>query len=310
MSSFAIEVVGLRKQFDAVVAVDGLDLRVPAGECVGLLGPNGAGKTTTVEILEGLQEKTSGQVTVLGRRWEDDAGAIRERIGVQLQETRFYERLTVEETVRLFRSFYRNGLAVEAAVAQVRLEEKRDAQVMKLSGGQRQRLALAVALVADPELLFLDEPTTGLDPQSRRALWEVIEDLKKKRRTVVLTTHYMEEAERLCDRIVIVDRGRIIAEGTPAQLIGRHGGNHWVELTPDRPLDEASLRQVANVDTVVPQSGGYRLAVRELHRALPELLAAIERQGAKLEQLSTAKPTLDDVFLNLTGHRLREDADE
>src|SRR5215217_66152 len=207
----AIEVKGLVKRFGDVVAVDGIDLEIRRGECMGLLGPNGAGKTTTVEILEGLQEPTAGHVRLLGLDWKKDATKLRQRIGLTLQETRLVDQLTVEETVRMFASFYPRSLPIEELIGMVQLGEKRHARVGKLSGGQRQRLALALGLAGDPDLLFLDEPTTGLDPQSRRALWDVVAELKSRGRTVVLTTHYMDEAEVLCDRLVIIDRGRVMS---------------------------------------------------------------------------------------------------
>ncbi|HWX37762.1 MAG TPA: ABC transporter ATP-binding protein, partial [Candidatus Sulfotelmatobacter sp.] len=209
----------LRKAYKDVVAVNGLDLDVQAGECFGLLGPNGAGKTTTVEICEGLTPPDSGEVEVLGRRWGTDANELRQRLGIQLQDTQLSEKLTVRETVRLFRSFFRQGAEVSAVIARVQLEEKQNSRVGDLSGGQKQRLALACALVGDPDFLFLDEPTTGLDPQARRQLWELIEEFKKSGRTILLTTHYMDEAERLCDRVAIVDHGKQIALGSPRQLI-------------------------------------------------------------------------------------------
>ncbi len=195
----ALRVANLRKTYKDVVAVDGIELNVPVGQCFGLLGPNGAGKTTTIEICEGLTEPDSGEVEVLGLRWASDAQALRQRLGIQLQETQLSDKLTVSETLRLFRSFFDRGPAPEEVIALVQLEEKRDARVVALSGGQKQRLALACALVGDPDLLFLDEPTTGLDPQARRQLWDLIEDFKKAGRTILLTTHYMDEAERLCD---------------------------------------------------------------------------------------------------------------
>src|SRR5262245_55588055 len=200
----------LRKRYADVVAVDGLDLDVAAGECFGLLGPNGAGKTTTIEICEGLNTADEGEVVVLGRDWRHNEKELRELLGIQLQETQLAEKLTVEETIRLFRSFYAKGRSVDDVIGLVQLGEKRTARVGKLSGGQKQRLALACAIVGDPELLFLDEPITGLDPQSRRQMWELVEDFKSTGRTIVLTTHYMEEAERLCDRVAIMDHGKII----------------------------------------------------------------------------------------------------
>ena len=231
--SAAIRVRELVKTYPGkppVEAVRGLDLEVRTGECFGLLGPNGAGKTTTMEILEGLLDATSGEVEVLGRRWERDEDAIRQRIGISLQETRLSDKLTVRETVTLFRSFYPGGVTPDEAIELVSLQEKARSYVEKLSGGQRQRLAVACALVGDPELLFLDEPTTGLDPQSRRQLWDVIRDYQSRGRTVLLTTHYMDEAERLCDRVAVIDHGKVIALGTPAELILRVGGEHVLDF--------------------------------------------------------------------------------
>jgi ABC-2 type transport system ATP-binding protein len=222
----AVEVRGLRKTYGDVVAVDGLDLEIRTGECFGLLGPNGAGKTTAIEICEGLLAQDSGDVVVLGRRWRDDGDDLRQRIGVQLQETQLSEKLTVSETIALFRSFFDRRRSVDDVIAAVELGEKRRARVGTLSGGQKQRLAIACALVGDPELVFLDEPTTGLDPQSRRQLWELIEHFRSTGRTIVITTHYMDEAERLCDRVAIVDHGKVIAVGSPRELIDTIGVKH------------------------------------------------------------------------------------
>ena len=218
-SAPALRVQGLRKAYDDVVAVDGLDLQVQTGECFGLLGPNGAGKTTTIEICEGLLPADSGSVEVLGRRWESDARDLRELLGIQLQDTQLSEKLTVDETLTLFQSFYRDARDVGDVIVQVELEEKRHSRVGALSGGQKQRLAVACALVGNPQLLFLDEPTTGLDPVARRQLWDLISKFQSEGKTIVLTTHYMEEAERLCDRVAIVDHGHLIALGTPRDLI-------------------------------------------------------------------------------------------
>ena len=308
MAELAISVAGLVKRFEDVVAVDGVSFSVPAGTCLGLLGPNGAGKTTTVEILEGLQEATSGTVRVLGQLWGEHAERLRARIGICLQETRFYEKLSVKETVALFRSFYPSGVEVEEAIGLVALEEKRDARVGKLSGGQRQRLALAVALVGDPEVLFLDEPTTGLDPASRRGLWDVIEALKARGRTVVLTTHYMEEAERLCDQVVIVDHGKVVAKGTPAELVASFGGAQVIEFEARPLLSLDACRALPGCSDVTTQNGTVRLHVKGLPEALPALLRTAEAAGATLVQLSTHAPTLDDVFLHLTGRSLRDEA--
>src|SRR5437660_6391129 len=258
----ALRVRTLRKAYKDVVAVDGIDLEVAVGECFGLLGPNGAGKTTTVEILEGLNQPTSGEVEVLGLRWRDAETEIRERIGVTLQETRFPDKQTVREMVRLFRSFYRGGLDPDQVLARVSLEGKSNAFVETLSGGQQQRLAVAIALVGDPELLFLDEPTTGLDPQSRRQLWDVIGDLRTRGRTTVLTTHYMDEAERLCDRVAIVDQGKIIALGSPSELIARLGGEHVVEFAvagEGPPPDHADFAGIASVLATRADGDGYSL---------------------------------------------------
>ena len=232
-SGKAIVLRGLRKAYGDVVAVDGLDLEVRAGECFGLLGPNGAGKTTTIEICEGLLDKDSGEIEVLGMRWSDDGAHLRQRLGIQLQDTQLSDKLTVAETLQLFRSFYRKPRPVDEVIDIVQLGEKRNARVGTLSGGQKQRLAVACALVGDPELLFLDEPTTGLDPQSRRQLWTLIEEFRSTGRTILLTTHYMDEAERLCDRVAIVDHGHVIAIGTPHELIESIAATH--PPPPPRP---------------------------------------------------------------------------
>jgi ABC-2 type transport system ATP-binding protein len=221
--NLAVRCEGLEKRYGSVVAVDGLSLAVERGECFGLLGPNGAGKTTTIEILEGLLPADAGDVEVLGLRWQTDDQELRERLGVQLQETQLTEKLSVEETLRLFRSFYRQGLAIDELLQLVELEGKRASWVGKLSGGQRQRLSIACALAGDPDLLFLDEPTTGLDPQSRRQLWDILARFKSAGGTILLTTHYMDEAETLCDRVAIVDHGKVIALGSPKALIASLG---------------------------------------------------------------------------------------
>ena len=226
----ALRVANLRKAYGDVIAVNGLNLEVPAGQCFGLLGPNGAGKTTTIEICEGLTTPDSGVVEVLGRHWARDGDALRQRLGIQLQDTQLADKLTVFETVRLFRSFYHQGPSADDVIALVQLEEKRAARVIALSGGQKQRLALACALVGDPELLFLDEPTTGLDPQARRQLWDLIDTFRRAGKTILLTTHYMDEAERLCDDLAIMDRGQVIAQGTPRGLIASVGDGQSATL--------------------------------------------------------------------------------
>ncbi len=292
-----------------MVAVDGLDLEVLAGECFGLLGPNGAGKTTTVEILEGLLEPDAGDVEILGMRWGANDRAIRQRLGVQLQETQLAEKLTVEETLRIFRSFFERGRSVDEVLKIVELEEKRSVWVSRLSGGQQQRLAVASALVSEPELLFLDEPTTGLDPQSRRQLWDLVLDFKASGGTVLLTTHYMEEAERLCDRVAIVDNGRVIALGTPGELISQLGAEHVVEiaLDLDEPTVDEWLREVGGVQDVRRERHGIFLTVSEVHRTVPALLAALRSHEVELARLTTHHATLEDVFVSLTGRHLRDE---
>ncbi|MEX0908033.1 MAG: ABC transporter ATP-binding protein [Gemmatimonadota bacterium] len=333
IDSHAVLCRDLRKQYADVVAVDGLNLEVRTGECFGLLGPNGAGKTTTIEILEGLIEPDGGAVEVLGLGWATDGARLRERIGVQLQETQLPPKLTAGEVVRLFRSFYRQGPDADAVLGIVQLEEKRDAWVSRLSGGQRQRLAVACALVGGPELLFLDEPTTGLDPQSRRSLWELVESFRAEGHSILLTTHYMEEATRLCDRVGIMDRGRIIAVGTPAELIASLGADQVVEFRVGRldadetpggngeasavaaggaalaapPVAEAALRALPGVTAVHEAGGAYRLTVREAHRVLPALLELLRAGDIELAALATHTATLEDVFVALTGRQLRDE---
>ena len=309
--SFAIECRDLRKTYDGKVeAVRGLDLQISAGECFGLLGPNGAGKTTTIEILEGLLQPTSGTVTILGHTWNEKSLELREWLGISLQETKLSEKLTVRETIELFASFYREPRDANEVMEQLQLTEKADAWVGKLSGGQRQRLAVATALVGNPKILFLDEPTTGLDPQSRRQLWDIIRAFQKTGGTVLLTTHYMDEAERLCDRLAIVDHGKIIAEGTPATLIASLGANHVVEFTvsPGRHGADADVwRSLPGVESMSREDGVVSLNVRKPHMTIPALLDAVDRQGAELLHLSTRQCSLEDVFVHLTGRRLRED---
>jgi ABC-2 type transport system ATP-binding protein len=306
----ALQVRNLRKAYKDVVAVDSLDLEVRTGECFGLLGPNGAGKTTTIEICEGLTPPDAGEVEVLGLRWKLDAGELRQRLGIQLQETQLSEKLTVFETVRLFRSFYRQGPEALEVIALVQLEEKRTSRVGGLSGGQKQRLALACALVGDPDLLFLDEPTTGLDPQARRQVWELIEQFKLAGRTILLTTHYMEEAERLCDRVAIMDHGKMIALGTPRELIASIGVEHMVEFSaggPVKALEVSALRRIEGVRDVRADNGSVQMQVTELHRAVPALLHELGRQGVPLTELRTHSATLEDVFVALTGRHLRDE---
>ena len=304
----ALRVRDLRKTFSDVVAVDGIDLEVRTAECFGLLGPNGAGKTTTIEICEGLTDADSGQVELLGLTWAHDAAELRQRLGIQLQETQLSDKLTVAETVRLFRSFFRKGPEVRDVIGRVQLDEKAASRVGALSGGQKQRLALACALVGDPDFLFLDEPTTGLDPQARRQLWELIEQFKLDGRTILLTTHYMDEAERLCDRVAIMDHGKVISLGTPRELIASIGVEHMVEFSSGgHKLDAAPLRHLDGVRDVTRENGSVRMQVTELHRAVPALLEELDRQRVPLTELRTHSATLEDVFVVLTGRHLRDE---
>jgi ABC-2 type transport system ATP-binding protein len=310
----AIRVSGLVKTYPGrppVEAVCGLDLEVKTGECFGLLGPNGAGKTTTLEIIEGLLDPTAGAVEVLGMAWGTHDTEIRQRLGISLQETRLSDKLTVYETVALFRSFYPTGLTPDEAIARVSLEEKAKSFVEKLSGGQRQRLAVATALVGEPELLFLDEPTTGLDPQSRRQLWDVIRAQKGRGSTVVLTTHYMDEAERLCDRVAVIDHGKVIALGTPVELIAQVGGEHVIDLdyAPETSVRFAPSQflELPTVKSSRQEGDRVTLTAAEPHRALPALLELARATGVNLAGLTTRTATLEDVFVTLTGRHLRDD---
>jgi ABC-2 type transport system ATP-binding protein len=298
-----------------VEAVRGLDLEVAEGECFGLLGPNGAGKTTTIEIMEGLLAPTSGSVEILGRQWGKDDDAIRQRIGISFQETKLSEKLSVCETLTLFRSFYERGTDPAEVMEQVELTEKAKSWVGKLSGGQRQRLAVACALVGDPALLFLDEPTTGLDPKSRRQLWEIIRNYRRQGRTILLTTHYLDEAERLCDHVAIVDRGKVIAQGTPRELIVSLGGEHVIEFTLGDDSNGATemsgdldlFSRLPAVQSVHTDHGRICLSVGEPHRTLPALLNTLEERRWPLSSLSTRHASLEDVFVKLAGRHLDDD---
>jgi ABC-2 type transport system ATP-binding protein len=306
----ALRVRQLRKTYKDVVAVDGLDLEVRPGECFGLLGPNGAGKTTTIEICEGLTAADSGEVEVLGLHWPADGKALRQQLGIQLQETQLSDKLTVLETIQLFRSFFNQGAEALEVIGLVQLEEKAKSRVGNLSGGQKQRLALACSLVGNPDFLFLDEPTTGLDPQARRQLWDLIEKFKESGRTILLTTHYMDEAERLCERVAIMDHGKTIALGTPRELIASVCAEHLVEFsagTHAQPLDLAALSAIDGIRDVQRENGSVRMQVTELHRAVPALLAELGRQSVPLTELRTHSATLEDVFVTLTGRHLRDE---
>lgn len=293
-----------------VEAVRGIDLTIQTGECFGLLGPNGAGKTTTVEILEGILPKTSGNVEILGMKWSDQAMAIRERIGISLQETEFSEKLSIYEILCLFGSFYANGISPEEAIARVGLQEKKEAWVKTLSGGQKQRLAVATGIIGNPDILFLDEPTTGLDPTSRRQLWEILETFKEEKRTVLLTTHYMEEAEKLCDRVAIVDKGKIIKEGTPRELIASLGGNSVIEFSIAEVENEPvrhSLEQMEAVSQVNFERDHYVLQGNQADTLLPALTSTLQSFDCRLTNLSTRDLGLEDVFIALTGRSIDDE---
>jgi ABC-2 type transport system ATP-binding protein len=306
----ALRCRGLMKRYGDVVAVAGLDLEVARGECFGLLGPNGAGKTTTIEILEGLTLPDEGDVEVLGEHWNRGHDlALRARLGIQLQETQLSDKLSVEETVRMFRSFYPRGPSVDEVLKLVELESKRASWVGKLSGGQKQRLAVGCALTGQPELLFLDEPTTGLDPQSRRQLWELLSRYRANGGTILLTTHYMDEAETLCDRVAVVDLGKVIALDTPRALIASLGAEHVVEFAlvdSSSAPDHAVLAALPGVRDARAGNGTWSLATSEVHLAVPALLAALGARRATLSHLTTHSATLEDVFVVLTGKHLRD----
>jgi ABC-2 type transport system ATP-binding protein len=310
----AVRVRGLVKRYGELVAVDGVDLEVRRGGCVALLGPNGAGKTTTIEILEGLKRADAGEVEVLGRNWQRAARAIRSRIGVQLQETNLQDKLSTRETLRLFACFYESCADADVLLEEVGLADKRDGRVGELSGGQKQRLSIGCALLNRPEVLFLDEPTTGLDPQARRRVWEIVERFKRAGGSVLLTTHFMDEAERLADDLVILDRGRVIARGSPTAVVATLGAESVVELVPvgsnetecDDGLDAAGLGQLPGVRAVRRDGSALVLSVARTQESLTAILRHCERHGVALEALHTHRPTLEDVFVALTGKHLRD----
>jgi ABC-2 type transport system ATP-binding protein len=305
MTAPAIRCQSLVKRYGDKVAVAGIELTVDVGECFGLLGPNGAGKTTTVEMLEGLNQPDSGSVELFGIAWRKGRDReLQERLGVQLQETQLADKLTVEEVLRLFRSFYRSGRTVDDLIKELDLEAERKLQYFKLSGGQKQRFALGTALAGDPQLLFLDEPTTGLDPRARQTLWSIVKRFQSSGRSVLITTHYMEEAAALCDRIAVMDHGKIIALGTPRSLVDGLGLVQFVEFETKQPVDAAALSALPAVETVDKRGEGYRLRIDRSLSALSAVLAELERQQVVPIGLSTHQATLDDVFLHLTGRAL------
>jgi len=303
-----IQVERLEKSYGAVSAVKGIDFEVRAGEVFGLLGPNGAGKTSTVEILEGLRPRTGGRVSVLGFDPEVDTRQLKDRIGVCLQATNLPEKIRVHEAMQVFAAFYSRHVDLDKLLKRLQLEEKRDAFYSTLSGGQKQRLALALALVNDPQLVFLDEPTTGLDPQVRGEIHKLLEELKAEHRTILMTTHYIEEAERLCDRVAIIDAGKIIELGTPREIQSRVLGQTKIEVTTKAPLPLDALPEKIRNEKHSVTEDGRTLSVQSSTPAalIVELVRWIDQLGFELEDIQMKRPTLEDVFIELTGKRLRE----
>jgi len=306
MSVPALRICGLRKAFPKVVAVAGVDLEVARGEVFGLLGPNGAGKTTTLEMIEGLTSSDAGEIEILGLTWEKDGQEIRSRIGVQLQSTSLFNKITPREALDLYGSYYPRCRTSKDLLSLVQLEDKADAYHITLSGGQQQRLALALALVNDPELVFLDEPTTGLDPQARRSLWDVVRRMKGEGRTVVLTTHYMDEAEALCDRLSIMDHGKVIATGTPASLIADLELPSVVELTFEGTAPEPAAFAASLGQAVERRADLWEIHTPDPKALLPRLLEVAESAAVPFQQVHIRRATLEDVFLHRTGRSLRE----
>jgi ABC-2 type transport system ATP-binding protein len=305
-SGAVIAVRELRKSYGALPAVDDVSFTVERGEIFGLLGPNGAGKTTTIEILEGLRKPDGGQAEVLGIDVVRNPAALKERIGVQLQSAALYPELTVRELISLFGSFYARSLPAERLIGELGLGERAGAASKQLSGGQRQRLSIALALVNDPELIFLDEPTTGLDPQGRRSLWEHIDRLRGEGRTVLLTTHYMEEAEQLCDRVAIMDHGRILELGTVTELVGRHFRDRTVRFESRAELSDTALATLRGVSRVAHEDTETVILTRDVPRTIGGLLELADGLGLEGLDVAVRRPSLEDVFLELTGRALRD----
>ena len=307
-NQLVISVRGLRKSYGTLEAVKGIDIEVHAGEVFGLLGPNGAGKTTTVEILEGLRPRTSGEVTVLGFDPDRQKQVLKDRIGVCLQATNLPDKIKVHEALELFASFYSKRVDSQRLLQRLRLWEKREAGYATLSGGQKQRLALALALINDPQMLFLDEPTTGLDPQVRLEIRDLIEELRAESRTILLTTHYIEEAERLCDRVAIIDNGIIIAIGSPRELQEKSATQSSVEVSLGRPIPPNDLPEWPGAIRTLLSDDRRRISVHSSRPAktLVDLIRWVDAQGIELEDVHLKRPTLEDVFIELTGKRLRD----
>ena len=310
MNDAVIKVNKAVKRFKEVVAVDGLDLTIEKGTFAAILGPNGAGKTTLVEMIEGLQHPDHGEIKLFGEKWDGNRDNLHKRIGISLQETRFIDRLTVAETLRLFASFYEVSFSrVDEIIGLIRLTEKRKTWVVNLSGGQRQRLALGIALLNDPELLMLDEPTTGLDPNSRREIWEILLRLKETgRTTMILTTHYMEEAAVLCDQIIIMDKGKILTEGTLEYLLKKHSIGEIIELATDSSFDNFVEKDKWGIRKIKSNKEGKRLTlnVDEITETLPHVLAEAKEKQINLTSIECRKMTLDDLFVSMTGRKLTD----
>jgi ABC-2 type transport system ATP-binding protein len=306
MSAPAIQVTGLRKSYGGFEAVCGIDFDVHTGEVFGLLGPNGAGKTTTVEILEGLRQRTAGDVRVLGFDPAVQVEELKDRIGVTLQSTNLPDKIKVREAIELFQSFYSRHVDGDAVLRRMQLWDKRNAYYQTLSGGQKQRLALAMALLNDPQMVFLDEPTTGLDPQVRLEIYKFIEETRSGGRTLLLTTHYIEEAERLCDRVAIIDQGRIIALGTPREIKAQTLGHSHIEVVCEQPLPEGEVPLTADRVAISEDRRTIAVASAQPARTIVDLVKWIDQQGIGLTDIHLKRPTLEDVFIELTGKRLRE----
>ncbi len=306
MSNPIIQVEDLVKSYGDVQAVRGVSFSVEQGEVFGLLGPNGAGKTSTVEILEGLRDLDTGRVSVCGLDPQRDSQALKHEIGAALQSTSLPDKLRVMEALRLFASFYKLRRNPEELLKRFGLEEKRNAFYSQLSGGQKQRLALAMALVNDPKVLFFDEPTAGLDPQVRREIYDIIEELKLEKKTIVMTTHYIEEAERLCDRVAIVDHGKVVALGTPRELKTRSGGTTRIEVRLAKPEADGALKKLEGVADAREIDGAYVLHSHRPPKTIVDLVKHLEAEGNELVSLEIASPSLEDVFIEMTGRRLRD----
>jgi ABC-2 type transport system ATP-binding protein len=306
MSETVIAVEDLYKNYGPVEALRGVSFTVEEGEVFGLLGPNGAGKTTTVEILEGLRVPDRGRARVAGLNPQESGNEFKQMVGAVLQSTSLPDKIRVEEALELFASFYRHHGDTKRLLRRFQLDEKRHAFYSELSGGQKQRLALALALVNDPCVLFLDEPTAGLDPQVRREMYDIIEELRHERKTILLTTHYIEEAERLCDRVAIIDLGKVIALGTPRELKQRSAGTTRIELRLAKPEVDGSLAQLEGVTDCREYDGAYVLHSTRPPQTIVALVKHLEANGNELQSLEIASPSLEDVFIELTGRRLRD----